>query len=54
MIKTKLDNNVTNQIGLVYVEIETKLSGPIELGVVSYENQKRQRHDQFHKCDVRQ
>ena len=42
MIKTKQDNDVTNQIGLVYAEIETKLSRPIELGTVSCKNKKIQ------------
>ena len=36
--KTKQDNNMTNRIGLVYVEIETELSGPIWLGVVFDKN----------------
>ena len=34
MMKTTQDNDVTNHIGLVYAEIETKLLGPIWLGVV--------------------
>ena len=38
MTKTRQDNDVTNCISLVYAEIETKLWGPIESGVVSYEN----------------
>ena len=41
MIKIKQDNNGTNQIGMVYVETKIELSGLIELGVVSYKNQKR-------------
>lgn len=39
MIKTRQDNDMTNQIGLVDVKTEIELSGPIELGVVFYENQ---------------
>ena len=34
VIKTRQDNDVTNRIGLVYVENNTKLSQPIELGAV--------------------
>lgn len=45
MIKTRKDNDMTDHIGLVYAKIENELSRPIELGAVSYENQKRQRHD---------
>lgn len=41
MIKTRQDNDVTNQIGMVYVETKIELLGLIELGVVSYKNQKR-------------
>ena len=37
MMKTEQDNDVTNHIGLVYVETKTKLSGPIWLGAVSDE-----------------
>ena len=29
VMKTRQDNDVTDSIGLVYVEIEIKLSGPI-------------------------
>ena len=29
MMKTKLDNDVIDRIGLVYVKTETELSGPI-------------------------
>ena len=32
--KTKQDNDVTNRIGLVYVETEIELSGPLWSGVV--------------------
>ena len=38
MMKTKLDNEVTDRIDLVYVETETKLLGPIWSGVVSCED----------------
>ena len=38
MIKTRQDNDVTDKIGLVYDEIKTELSGPIESGAVAYEN----------------
>ena len=38
MMKTRQDNNVIDHIGLVYVEIETELSGPIWSSVIYYEN----------------
>ena len=37
-MKVKQDNNVTDHIGLVYVETETKLLGPIWLGALCDEN----------------
>lgn len=54
MIKTRQDNDMTNQIGLAYVEIKIELSGPIELDVVFYENQKWQQHDQSYRCGIHQ
>lgn len=45
MIKTKKDNDVIDYIGLAYVEIKIKPSGPINLGVVYHENQIRQQYD---------
>ena len=36
--KIKQDNDVINRIGVVYSKIETKLSGPIWLGLVYDEN----------------
>ena len=33
-MKTKQDNDVTNHTGVVYIEIETKLSWPIRKNVV--------------------
>lgn len=43
--KSRQDNDVIDNIGLVYFKTETKLSGPIWLGAVCKENQTRQRHD---------
>ena len=37
MMKTRQDNNVTNNIGLVYVENDTQLLGSIGVGAVSDE-----------------
>lgn len=37
-MKTKQDNDITDHIGLVYVEIKTELLGPILLGTVYDEN----------------
>ena len=45
MIKARLGNDMTDCIGLVYTETETKLSGPIKPGVVCDKNQTRQRRD---------
>ena len=42
MMKTRQDNNMIDYIGLVYIEIEIKLLGPIEPGAVCYENWIRQ------------
>lgn len=51
--KSRQDNYVIDNIGIVYFKIETKLSGPIWLGAVCKENQTRQRHDwlyRFGRC----
>ena len=37
-MKTRLDNNITDRIGLVYAKIEINLLRPIWLGVVYDEN----------------
>ena len=37
--KTRQDNDMTSYIGVVYAKNETELLGPIELGVVCYQNQ---------------
>ena len=39
MTKTRNNNYVTNHIDMTYIENETKLLWPIELGVVCDENQ---------------
>ena len=39
MTKTRNDNYVTNHIDMTYIENETELLWPIELGVVCDENQ---------------
>ena len=51
MTKTKKDNDMNNCIGAIYTETKTKLSGPIERGVVCYQNQTCQRHDQPYMFD---
>ena len=38
MMKTRQDNNVTDRIGLVYVENDIELSGPIWRGIVCDKN----------------
>ena len=38
-MKTRQDNNVTNRIGIVYVETKTKLSRPIGSSAVYVEKQ---------------
>ena len=38
VMKTKEDNDVTDCIGVVYAETETKLLEPIEPGAVCYLN----------------
>ena len=45
MTKTRQDNDVIDCISMVYAETESELSGPIELGVVCYQNQIGQQHD---------
>lgn len=50
MTKTRQDNDVIDWNGAIYAEIETKLSWPIELGVVCYDNKTRQQHDRSYKC----
>ena len=54
MIKTKLDNDVTDHIGAIYVENKIELSWPIQPSAVYDENQKRQRCDRTYKCSLRQ
>lgn len=41
MMKIRHDNDVTNRIGLIYVETENELSGPNYLAAVCDENQTR-------------
>lgn len=53
-MKTKLDNNVTNCTDAIYIKNETKLSWPIELGVISDANQTRQWRDRSYRCSLRQ
>ena len=38
MIKTRQNNDLIDQIGLVYSETKIELSRPIEPGAISYEN----------------
>ena len=44
------NNNVTDRIDLVYVEVETKLAGPIWSSVVYDENQTRKWLDRSSRC----
>ena len=44
---------MTDSIGQVYVEIETKLLGPIWLGTVYDENQTGQWHDRSYRYGLR-
>lgn len=52
VMKTILDNNMTNRTREVYVENDIKLSWPIRLGVVIDENQIRQQRDQLCRCGL--
>ena len=53
MKKVKLDNDVTDHIGLVYTKIETKLWAPIWLDEVYDENQIGQWPDQSYRYNLR-
>lgn len=49
MTKTRQDNNVINSIGVIYIETEIELLGPIKTSVISNENQtKKKRCDRDH------
>lgn len=50
--KTKQDNDVTNYIGVVYVETKNELSGAIESGVICHQNKIGQWHDQPYRCGL--
>ena len=52
VMKSSEDNNVTNCIGLVYVEIKIKLTRLIELGVIYDENKTWQWRDQLDRCNL--
>ena len=52
MTKSWQDNDVTDHIGLLYVETKTQLSWPIWLSVVCDVNQTGHRCDQLYKCDL--
>ena len=41
-------------IGVVYIKIKIKLSRPIKLGAVCYENQTGKRHDRLYRCSLHQ
>ena len=47
--KARQNNDIINCIGVVCAEIETKISGPIKLSAVCYENQIG-RHDRLYRC----
>ena len=44
-MKTRQDNNITDRIGMVYVETETEMLGNIWPKMISDENQIGQRYD---------
>ena len=50
--KTRQEKDMTNCIYVVYDEIETELLGPIELGMVCYQNKTRQQHVQLYRCSL--
>ena len=50
VIKNRQDNDVTNCIGLIYAEIETKLTGSIWSSAVYDENKIGQWHDWSYRC----
>ena len=54
LIKTRHDNDMIDNIGMVYSEIETELSWPFGLGVECNENHIGQRPERFYKCNLRQ
>ena len=54
MTKTRQDNDVTNYIGVVYVETKIEQLRPIKSGVVCYKNRSRQRIDQPYKYGLHQ
>lgn len=51
--KTRHDKDVTDYIGVVYTEIETKLLGPIGLCAIYYKNQIGQQHARLYRCGLR-
>ena len=51
-MKTRQDNDVTNQTGVVYTEIGIELSWLIEQDVVYWEKHIGQRCDWSYKCDL--
>ena len=52
MTKTTLGNDMTNSVGVVYTENETKLSWPIRLGVIYDEKDVRQLHNRSYRYDL--
>ena len=52
MTNTRVANDVTNSISLIYFEIKIELLGPIWLGVVCDENQIWQWPDWLNKYDL--
>lgn len=54
VIKTRQDNDMIDFIGVVHVETETELLGPIEPSMVSYQNETGQQHGQWYRCDLHQ
>lgn len=50
VMKTRQNNDMTDHIALVYVEIKTKLSRPIWSHEVCDENKTGQWHDRLYRC----
>ena len=53
VMKAKQDNDVTDRIGAIQVENETKLPWLIKLGELCDENYIGQRHNRSYRCELR-
>ena len=52
VMKTRHDNDVTESIGVAYMENDTELSWSIRSGADYNKNQIGQLHDQLHRCGL--